>query len=303
MCSSSPPPAPDYKGAAEATGKSGQVSQYTPYGSQVYSADPNSPSGYKSTISLAPGAQGALDTQMGLSKEMGTLAQEQIPGVREQYSQPMDQSSVQDIANKSYEAQTSRLDPQWNQREDQTRTRLANQGLMSGGEAYGNEMRDFNSARNDAYQQANLASIATMPQTYQLATSAYNQPLNVLNALRTGAQVQNPQFGAGGALTDYMQAAKGQGAYNTGLYNADVSQDNANNAGMAAIAAALIAASDRRLKRNIRRIGTKFGLPWYRFTYIWGQDAEGVMADEVLQVKPEAVLNMNGYLAVNYAML
>ena len=242
MCAGSPPPAPDYKGAAEATGKSQQVSQYTPYGSQVYSADPTSPSGYRSDITLAPGAQGALDTQMGLSKEMGSLAQEQIPGVRAQYSQPMDQSSVQDIANKSYEAQTSRLDPQWNQREEQTRTRLANQGLMSGGEAYGNEMRDFNSARNDAYQQANLAAIGTMPQTYQLATSTYNQPLNILNALRTGAQIQNPQFGPGGQPIDYMGAAKGQGAYNTGLYNANVSEDNANNQAIASTAAAIIAA-------------------------------------------------------------
>jgi len=244
MCAGSPPPAPDYKGAAEATGKSQQVSQYTPYGSQVYSADPSSPSGYKATTTLDPKAQGALDAQMGLSKEMGTLAQEQIPGVREQYSQPMDQSSVQGIADKAYEAQTSRLDPQWNQREDQTRTRLANQGLMSGGEAYGNEMRDFNSARNDAYQQANLASIATMPQTYQLASSTYNQPLNTLNALRTGAQIQNPTFGQGLAATDYAGAAKAGGQYATGLYNQDVAQANAQQqaAAQAAMMYVLMAA-------------------------------------------------------------
>jgi len=236
MCAGSPPPAPDYKGAAEATGRSQQVSQYTPYGSQVYSADPTSPSGYRSDITLSPDAQGALDTQMGLSKEMGTLAQEQIPGVREQYSQPMDQSSVQDIANKSYEAQTSRLDPQWNQREDQTRTRLANQGLMSGGEAYGNEMRDFNAARNDAYQQANLASIATMPQTYQLASSTYNQPLNTLNALRTGAQIQNPQFGQGLAATDYSGATKAAGQYAGNIYNQDVAQANSQQQSAATMA-------------------------------------------------------------------
>ena|SRR3990167_2264062 len=226
MCAGSPPPAPDYKGAAEATAKSQQTSQYTPYGSQVYSADTTSPSGYRSDVTLAPQAQTALDTQMGLSQEMGALAQEQIPGVRAQYSQPMDQSSVQDIANKSYEAQTSRLDPQWNQREEQTRTRLANQGLMSGGEAYGNEMRDFGQQRNDAYQQANLASIATMPQTYQLASSAYNQPLNTLNALRTGTQIQNPQFGQGLAGTDYSGATKAAGQYAGNIYNQDVAQAN-----------------------------------------------------------------------------
>ena len=301
MCARSPPPAPDYKSAAEATGKSQQVSQYTPYGNMVYSADPSAPSGYRSTISLAPGAQGALDTQMGLSTEMGKLAQEQIPGVREQYSKPMDQSSVQDIANKSYEAQTSRLDPQWDQREEQTRTRLANQGLMSGGEAYGNEMRDFNQGRNDAYQQANLASIQTMPQTYQLASSAYNQPLNTLNALRTGTQIQNPQFGPGGQPVNYAGAATQQGQYATGLYNQDVAQANSQQAAAAAIAAAMI--SDRRLKRNIKCIGTLNDLPWYSFEYLWGEKSQGVMADEVLKVKPEAVLNIGGYLAVDYEML
>ncbi len=233
MCAGSPPAAPDYKGAAEATGKSQQVSQYTPYGSQVYSADPTSPSGYKATTTLDPKAQGALDAQMGLSKEMGNLAQEQIPGVREQYSQPMDLSSVQDVADKSYQAQTSRLDPQWDARAEQQRTSLANQGLASGGEAYTNSMRDFNNARNDAYQQANLASIATMPQTYQLASSAYNQPLNTLNALRTGAQIQNPTFGQGLAATNYSGAAAQQGQYATGLYNADVSQANSQQAAAA----------------------------------------------------------------------
>lgn len=42
-------------------------------------------------------------------------------------------------------------------------------------------------------------------------------------------------------------------------------------------------ASDRRLKRNIKRIGTVRGYPWYSFEYVWGQKAEGFMSDEVPQ--------------------
>lgn len=64
-------------------------------------------------------------------------------------------------------------------------------------------------------------------------------------------------------------------------------------------AASGAAPSDRRLKRNIRRIGTVKGLPWYSFEYVWGEQSEGFMSDEVPE---EFVIKMdNGYDAVNYA--
>ena len=240
--SPSPPPPPDYKGAAEATALSQKTSQYTPYGDLVYSGDPTSPSGYKSTINLAPQAQQTLDTQMGLSQEMGDITRGQLPNVQQKYGTPMDLSSVPAVADKAYQAMTSRLDPQWTQREGMERTRLANQGLSPGGEAYTNAMRDFSQARNDAYQQANLGAISTMPQTYQLASSTYNQPLNILNALRTGAQIQNPQFQAPGAPTNYLGAAQGQNAYDMGLYNTGVGEANSFNSGLMSVAGAAAAA-------------------------------------------------------------
>lgn len=63
--------------------------------------------------------------------------------------------------------------------------------------------------------------------------------------------------------------------------------------------------SDRRLKRNIRRVGTHpCGVPLYEFEYIWGGARRiGVMADEVLRVNPAAVGERAGYLTVNYAAL
>lgn len=39
--------------------------------------------------------------------------------------------------------------------------------------------------------------------------------------------------------------------------------------------------SDRRLKHNIRRIGTVKGYPWYSFDYLWGESSQGVMSDEI----------------------
>lgn len=66
-------------------------------------------------------------------------------------------------------------------------------------------------------------------------------------------------------------------------------------------AASLIGAfSDRRLKKNIQRIGTVKGYPWYSFEYVWGESSQGVMSDEV----PEKyVTRINGYDAVDYGAL
>lgn len=61
--------------------------------------------------------------------------------------------------------------------------------------------------------------------------------------------------------------------------------------------------SDRRLKRNIVKIGTRpDGLGVYEFEYIWGGGRQiGLMAQEVQGVYPDAVGEAGGYLTVNYS--
>jgi len=71
------------------------------------------------------------------------------------------------------------------------------------------------------------------------------------------------------------------------------------------IAGIYTAFSDKRLKENIKQIGKSIsGLGIYTFNYI-GQATKyiGTMADEVLKVKPEAVIVRNGYMAVNYDLI
>ena len=64
-------------------------------------------------------------------------------------------------------------------------------------------------------------------------------------------------------------------------------------------------ASDIRLKENIKYIGQTNGLNIYEYNYIWSKDKyRGVMAQELLDVKPEAVsVSMNGYYLVDYSQL
>ena len=238
---SSPPPSPNYTQAAQQSQTSQFNNQYSPYGSQVYSPDPSAPSGFQSTITLAPEAQKTLDQQMGLSNQFAGLAQNYMPFAQETYSKPMDMSSVPQIADQSYQLQTSRLDPQWQHAQEMQQTQLANQGLVPGGEAYDAAMRDFNQGKNDAYNQARLSSIQTMPQTYQLASSAYNQPLNTLNAIRTGAQLQNPQFNQTPGA-NYLGAAQAQGQYAGNIYNTQMQSNNSALGGLFGLGSAGIGA-------------------------------------------------------------
>lgn len=69
--------------------------------------------------------------------------------------------------------------------------------------------------------------------------------------------------------------------------------------------------SDKRLKKNIHRIGSLGDLGWYEWTWndkakelgIDNQPYYGVIAQEVAKTIPEAVGEQDGYLTVNYGAL
>lgn len=151
----------------------------------------------------------------------------------------------------------------------------------------------------------------SIAQQIQQADYFKNQPLNMLNALRSGNQVQMPTFGnvTGGAniaaapvyaaTTDAANYANQQYQQQMGLYGAGLSA-------VSGLGSAAIKASDRRVKENIAKIGmTKSGLGVYSYNYIWDQKPQiGYMADEVAEIFPEAVLyTPDGYAAVNYGMV
>lgn len=322
----SPPPAPDYTGAAQATAagnaqaaqqaqQANLVNQNTPYGTLTYSQDPTSrfssgnPS-YSSNINLNGTGQQLLNnlnnTQLGLSS-LQQGAENQVAG-----QGPMSQQSVQDTANASYAAQTARLDPQWQANTTSEENQLVNQGLRPGQEGYDNAIRVFNQGKNDAYSQATQNAIATEPQTYQLASAEYNQPLNRLNALTTGSQVSNPQFGSTPqqqttAGPNYLGAAQSTGQYNQGLYNTQVGSANSANSALGSVVGSglgLLAFSDRALKSKIKRVGThRRGFGIYEYT-IADRREIGVIAQELARIIPHAVhLHPSGFLMVDYGAL
>ena len=102
-------------------------------------------------------------------------------------------------------------------------------------------------------------------------------------------------------------------------YNAQLGASNAQNAGMnnllgagAQLGAAYLMGpgagafsfSDRRLKSNIKRVGTHaIGVGIYDYPMM-GMPQRGVIAQEVQAVRPDLVKrHANGYLMVNYGGL
>lgn len=97
----------------------------------------------------------------------------------------------------------------------------------------------------------------------------------------------------------------GSGTSNSTTKEFDPWMKNVGTAGQA-IGTFISAFSDRRLKTDIEKIGEREdGLGVYSFRYLWSPARFiGVMAQEVLKVKPEAVIHTpSGYMAVNYGAL
>jgi hypothetical protein len=68
----------------------------------------------------------------------------------------------------------------------------------------------------------------------------------------------------------------------------------------------VVVISDIRLKTDITRVGTAAnGLPLYHYRYVGqSQMFEGVMAQDVLAARPDAVVDLPfGYMGVNYTKL
>lgn len=235
----SSPATPDYTSAAKATSQgnldlakyntqANRINQTNPYGSVSYSktTDPSGNEVWSQNTDLSPTNQNTLNAFQNM--QGGSLQ-----NIQDTYSQPFEMGSVQDIADKSYQNYTQRLDPQWDQRQKATETQLANQGIAPGTEAYTNAMRDFNAGRNDAYTSAQNASFNLMPQTYNLATSARQQPLQEYGQMQSTLMPQSPQFGNFAqqnqvAGPDYLGATNAQYQGQLGASNAA----NANQSNM-----------------------------------------------------------------------
>ena len=114
----------------------------------------------------------------------------------------------------------SRLQPQLTQNENATRQRLANQGLVTGGEAYENEMRTMGQNRNDLELQAAAQGInldAMMNQQGFEQATARGQFGNEAQQSQFNAALQNAGMGNTALQQDYQNQLAAQTAQNAAI--------------------------------------------------------------------------------------
>ena len=234
MKSPSPPPAPDpaataaaqsaiNKDTAIAQSRLNQIDEYTPYGSSVYSPTGDPIDGiqrFRRDTTLNPEQQAIVDQQTAISGDLSTLAGDQIGRVSDNLSSPFgfgglpaaptaDAAARQQTIDALQAQFNSRLDPQFQQQQTALETRLANQGIGVGSDAYNKAMESFGRTRNDAYQTAQNQAIAgggaeqsrlfglqgnERERAIQEYVTQRNAPLNEVSALMSGTQIQNPTF-------------------------------------------------------------------------------------------------------------
>ena len=114
----------------------------------------------------------------------------------------------------------SRLQPQLTQNENATRQRLANQGLVTGGEAYENEMRTMGQNRNDLELQAAAQGInldAMMNQQGFEQAAARGQFGNEAQLNQFQSALQNAGMGNTALQQDYQNQLAAQTAQNAAV--------------------------------------------------------------------------------------
>ena len=111
-------------------------------------------------------------------------------------------------ANAAYASQTSRLDPQWQQRQREMETQLANQGISRNSEAYSRAMEDMGRQHTDAYQQAQWqAQQAGAQEAQRMQQMRLGQEQQ---AFGQGLQSNAQNFQQGNAYADYQNKLRQQ---------------------------------------------------------------------------------------------
>lgn len=287
--------------------------QYNPWGSVEWSQDDKG--NWTQNQTLAGDAQSALDSQLAMQKGKSEQALGMMGRLENEYGQAMDFAKYGDqtgleydptelrqrAEDASYARATSRLDPRFEQEGESLEVKLRNRGLTEGDAAFDSAMQNFNMSKEDAYSNAQNQAVtqgrgeAAQDFSQQKGMADYSNQLrqnamkeemqqrgmslNEINAIMSGQQVQTPNF------EGFNTAGRSQGVDYSGALQSSSDFDQAQSqmmmSGIGDVAGMAGMFCDRRLKTNIKHIGTVKGFPFYLFTYLWGERSVGWMADEL----------------------
>lgn len=194
-----------------------------------------------------------------------------------------------------YDRATRLLNDAYNRQYQNTDEALINRGIQTGTKQYNQVMGDL--------QDRQLGALSDLANQAIFAGQDYTSgQIGNVNAL-TGARDVLALPSMGGSNNSYDSAYAGK------QYNEQMRQQrnsNMMNALGSIAGAAALAFSDKKLKENLKKVGTlDNGLKVYVGNYKkeTGLDTKPqlfLVAQEVEKKKPEAVEKVDGYLAVNY---
>jgi hypothetical protein len=314
------------------------TNQVTPYGNLTYTKNPptdvmgTSLPSWTATTTLDPAQQRILDSQTSATGKTYDLANQYADRIKDATAKPYSYDGLPAAPQYDEAARTAardritaRQEPIFDRQDAGLRTRLANQGLQPGTEAYTNAMRDQSTRQNDYYLGADAQAGDEASRIFGLQGTTRDrainemaglrsQPINEVSALLGTGGVQSPNFvntpqtqvQAADVTTPQLAQYQGQmQQWQQGQQN-----NNALMGSLFGLAGAGLGGwarggfpSDIRIKENIERVATTpNGLGIYSYNHI-GESARriGLMAQEVEKVRPSAVFEVNGIKHVDYA--
>lgn len=210
---------------------------------------------YTRTTTLSPEQQRLYEQQTALGGQMNDIAGRQLTNLDNTLSQPLsfDGLPAAPTADRQQyvDALNSRLEPQLERDRAALESRLANQGIMPGSEAYREAVALSDRGRNDARTQAILQGGTYAQQEYGMGTDARsraiqeqltlrNQPINEISTLMNGGQVTMPQFqgyqGGNVAGTDIAWINNAAYQQQMAAYQQKLAQQNSMLGGIGGIA-------------------------------------------------------------------
>jgi len=329
-----PPAPPDPKATAAAqtgtniaTATANQqlqnVNQITPYGNLTYDQtgvynmfDPTTKTWHQipkttATQTFSPSQQAIFDQSQVAQQNLAGTAADQSAFLRDYLGQPVDLSN-EAVESRLMQLGRSRLDPALQERRERLESSLSNRGVKMGSDAYDRAIELNRQSENDAYNQLLLTG---RRQGVQEALSERNQPINEITALLSGSQVSQPNFvntqQPQMPTVDYAGLVQDNYNQQLGNYNQQMAQRQGLMGGLFGLGSSLIGTmpstiwpSDRRMKKDIKKVGNIEGNNVYRFHYKGEKKSApmhlGLMAQEVEKKNPEAVIEIDGRKMVDY---
>ena len=247
---------------AKAGNEMNRVNQYGPTGSITY----DNPTGnvWNQTTTESANQRQLREGQEGLGIGLNNLAGSQISKVSDILGTNFNprrfnssevtggafdpnKAAGADIEDSVYKLATDRLGKQFDRSEESLRTRLANQGVNAGTDAFGAEMESFNEGRGNAYSEAQLMARgqaeasraarigeqlgarqqnlaegeADYSRNYSADLAARQTPLNEISAIMSGTPLQgfNPASYSTQGVSNTDVAGITQGGFNNQQQN------------------------------------------------------------------------------------